>query len=92
MKGIFSLFGRRFRKWYQPDGVVKERLESLARSSPEQISCEDVSWVLDQFANAVHQGENVLLLMSILRQHLDVCPVCRDQYEHILGSLKLKVE
>jgi len=92
MSSIFSLFGRHFRKWYQPDADVKERLESLAGSSPEQISCEDVSWVLDQFANAVHHGENVLLLMPILRQHLDVCPVCRDQYEHILGALQPKVE
>jgi hypothetical protein len=92
MSSIFSLFGRHFRQWYQPDAEVKERLESLARGSPEQISCEDVAWVLDQFANAVHQGKNVLLLMPILRQHLDVCPVCRDQYEHILGALQPKVE
>jgi hypothetical protein len=92
MKNIFSLFGRRFRKWYQPDANVKERLESLARCSPGQISCEDVFWVLDQFATAVDQGENVLLLMPIIRQHLDICPACRDQYEHLLSGLQPKAD
>ena len=68
--------------------LMKARLESLAVSDKKEISCEEVFAVLDQFAEAVHRGENPLLMMPLVRQHLDVCPDCRDEYETLLGMLQ----
>jgi hypothetical protein len=46
--------------------------------------------VLDHFAESIQRGENVLLLMPLIRQHLDVCPACREQYESLLQALQPK--
>lgn len=88
MKSVFDWFRRRFKKWYRPDTVMKERLESLATSGKQEISCDEVFFVLDQFAEAVQRGENVLLFMPLVRQHLDTCAACREEYETLLRMLQ----
>jgi hypothetical protein len=88
MKSVFDWFRQRFNKWYQPDAEMKEHLATLARSDSHEISCDEVFVVLDQFAEAVHRGENVLLLMPLIKQHLDICPACRDEYEALLDMLQ----
>lgn len=84
MKSFFDLFKRRFTQWYRPDAMMKERLKSLTISDKTEISCDEVVEVLDQFADAIHRGENVLMFMPLVRQHLDVCPACREKYEALL--------
>jgi hypothetical protein len=65
-----------------------ERLEILAKSNKQQIFCDEVFVVLDQFVEAVHRRENVLLFMPLIRQHLDICPACREEYETLLRMLQ----
>lgn len=92
MKSVFDWFRRRFQKWYQPDAGTKKLLGSLARGDPEQVSCDEVFTVLDQFAEAVQRGENVLLFMPLIKQHLDACPSCREEYETLLRMLQPVVD
>jgi len=88
MKSIFNWFKRRFTKWYQPDPMMMKMIQSLAMTEEHEISCDDVFAVLDQFVEAVKRGENVLLLMPLVRQHLDMCPDCREEYETLLRMLQ----
>lgn len=88
MKSIFNWFKRRFKKWYQPDAMMVNLLQSLAMTEEHEISCDDVFAVLDQFVEAVRRGENVLLFMPLVRQHLEMCPDCREEYETLLGMLQ----
>lgn len=88
MKSIFDWFKKRFIKWYRPDPMTKKLLQSLAMTAENEISCDDVYAVLDQFVEAVKRGENVLLLMPLVRQHLDMCPDCREEYETLLRMLQ----
>lgn len=88
MKSFFDWFRKRFRKWYQPDAEMMKMLQGLAMTEEHEISCDDVFSVLDQFAEAVHRGENVLLLMPLVRQHLEMCPDCREEYEALLRMLQ----
>lgn len=88
MKAIINWFRGRFKKWYQPDPMTVKMLKSLAMTEEHEISCDDVFAVLDQFAEAVMRGENVLLLMPLVRQHLDMCPDCREEYETLLRMLQ----
>ena len=64
------------------------RLKLLTTDEPNEIPCEEVFAVLEQFAEAVHRGENVLIFMPLVRQHLDVCPACREEYETLLKMLQ----
>ncbi len=88
MKSIFDWFRKRFKKWYQPDTEMVKMLQSLARTEEHEISCDDVFAVLDEFVEAVKRGENVLLLMPLVRQHLDMCPDCQEEYETLLRMVQ----
>jgi hypothetical protein len=88
MKSTFDWFKRHFRKWYKPDPAMQIMLRSLAMTEEHEISCDEVYAVLDQFAEAVNRGENVLIFMPRVRQHLDMCPDCREEYEALLGMLQ----
>lgn len=92
MKSVLDWFKHRFKKWYHPDPAMVEHLKSLAVSDKQEISCDEVFAVLDQFAEAVHRGENVLIFMPLVRQHLDVCPACREQYEMLLSMLQPRLD
>jgi hypothetical protein len=88
MKSIFDWFKRRFKKWYRPDAEMAKMIQALAKTEEHEISCDDVFAVLDEFVEAVRRGENVLLLMPLVRQHLDMCPDCREEYETLLRMLQ----
>ena len=88
MKSTFDWFKRRFNKWYQPDPMMVKLLQSLAMTNAQEISCDDVFAVLDEFTEAVLRGENPLIFMPLVRQHLDMCPDCRAEYEALLNMLQ----
>lgn len=88
MKSIFHWFRRRFKKRYQPDPMMQKMLQSLAMTGEHEISCDEVYAVLDQFVEAVRRGENPLIFMPLVRQHLDMCPDCREEYEALLRMLQ----
>jgi len=88
MKNVFDWFKRHFRKWYEPDPAMQIMLRSLAMTEEHEISCDEVYSVLDEFAEAVNRGENVLIFMPLVRKHLDMCPDCREEYEALLNMLQ----
>lgn len=88
MNSFYDWFRRHFKKWYQPDAMTLKMLESLAMTEEHEISCDEVYAVLDQFAEAVRRGEHVLIFMPLVRQHLDMCPDCREEYEAVLAMLQ----
>ena len=45
------------------------------------MSCDDVFALLDQFAELAAQGEDVAQLMPLVKQHLDMCDDCREEYK-----------
>ena len=92
MKSIFDWFKRRFKKWYQPDADMQKMLRYLAMTGEQEISCDEVFAVLDEFVEAVQRGENVLLFMPLVRRHLDACPNCREEYESLLETLQPKLD
>jgi len=88
MKSIFDWFRNRFQKGYRPKAEMLIMLQALVKTEEHEISCDEVFAVLDEFAEAVKRGENVLLLMPLVRQHIDLCPDCREEYETLLRMLQ----
>jgi len=86
---MFNWFKRLRNKQRPPNPAVMESLlRMVARTQQHEISCDEVYAVLDQFAEAVSRGENPLVFMPLVRQHLDMCPDCREEYEAILRMLQ----
>jgi hypothetical protein len=86
---MLNWFRRRPRKHAATDPAVMQKvLRMLALTEQDELACDAVYAVLDQFVDAAQRGENVLTLMPLVRQHLDLCPDCREEYEALLRMVQ----
>ena len=67
---------KRFESW----------LKNIYETQDEEISCTECFDLVSRFVELEISGENAAAKMPQLKQHLDQCRACRDEYE-ILGSL-----
>ena len=67
---------RRFESW----------LKNIYETQNEEISCTECFDLVSHYVELEVSGENAAVMMPMLKQHLDQCHACRDEYE-ILHSL-----
>jgi len=53
----------------------------------EEISCEELYVKLDQYVEREVDKKDAAVLMPVIREHLDVCPECCEEYEALLSVL-----
>jgi uncharacterized protein Yka (UPF0111/DUF47 family) len=71
-----------------PDEVVREFLRVLEEIRKKDVSCKEVFAQLDEYVEKEVRGEDVGRLMPLLREHLDLCSDCCDEYEALLDVLQ----
>ena len=71
-----------------PDQLVLDLIRSLERTDEEECTCEDVYAVVDQYAEMQFNGEDAARLMPLLKQHMDGCHNCCEEYEALLDILE----
>ena len=71
-----------------PDNLVESLIRSLEHSQDEECSCDDVYAVVDQYAEMEFSGKDAARLMPLLKQHLEVCHNCYEEYEALLDILE----
>ncbi len=65
------------------------RLLALAESaSEEDLSCDEVFALVDQYAECVARGEDAAALMPLVKEHLQHCAGCQEELEALLRMLK----
>lgn len=81
----------------QPDGgspsnhaqeVLKGMLRKIEQTQDIELTCGEVFDLLDQYAEAAANGEDAGQLMPLVKQHLDLCPDCREEFEALLKVLQ----
>jgi hypothetical protein len=81
----------------QPDGrppsrqaqeELKAMLRKIGQSQEIELTCGEVFDLLDQYAEMAANGEDVIKLMPLVRQHLDMCADCREEFEALLKVLQ----
>lgn len=55
--------------------------------SEEEISCEELYVKLDEYVEREVDKKDAAVLMPVIREHLDVCPDCCEEYEALLNVL-----
>ena len=63
-------------------------LKMLENTQVVEFSCDDVYHLLDQYSEAVVQGENAEQLMPLVEHHINICPDCREEFEALLRVLQ----
>ena len=53
----------------------------------DEISCEDLYARLDEYVELEVDQKDAAQIMPIIREHLDVCPECCEEYEALLEVL-----
>jgi len=71
-----------------PDEVVLKLLKVLEDVRAEDMSCEDLYAFLDQFAEREMHSKDAAKIMPLIREHLDLCSHCCDEYEALLAVLE----
>jgi hypothetical protein len=70
------------------DVMVAQLIRSLANSDEDELSCNEVYDLLDQYAESHLRGEDAEKLMPLLKEHLDVCHECCDEYDALLSAVE----
>ncbi len=58
----------------------------LSNTQETELTCDEVYALLDQFVEMAARGEDVSQLMPLVKQHLDMCPDCMEEYK-VLQSI-----
>jgi hypothetical protein len=70
----------RFERW----------LQNIYRTQEEEISCSECFESVSRYVEVELSGENAAIKMPQLRQHLDQCPACREEYETLRDLRRLE--
>jgi predicted anti-sigma-YlaC factor YlaD len=60
----------------------------LQATQPNELSCDEVYELLDQYAEIIARGEDAAQLMPLIKHHLDMCEDCREEYRALLRILE----
>ncbi len=64
---------------------LMHRLETTLDNA---YSCEEAFALLDEYVELVTNTEEAERVMPLVKNHLDLCPDCRDEFEILLHILK----
>ena len=69
------------------DGAVMGILRVLDEVPVEEITCAELFTKLDQYVEREVDQKDAAYIMPMIREHLDVCPECCEEYEALLDVL-----
>jgi hypothetical protein len=70
-----------------PNEAVLGFLRVLEDVREEEISCDEIYLKLDEYVEREVSKKDAAQLMPLIREHLDVCPECCEEYEALLNVL-----
>lgn len=70
------------------DDVIVGFLRILENVREEEGSCEEVYNCLDEYVEKQVHSKDAARLMPLVREHLDMCSECCEEYEALLDVLE----
>jgi predicted component of type VI protein secretion system len=61
--------------------MMQKVLTMLSNTQEEELTCDQVFAVLDQFTELAARGEDVEQLMPLIQHHLEMCSDCMEEYK-----------
>jgi len=66
---------------------LKKIIGAVARTRPDEISCDECFEKLDRFAEMQLKGISAEEAMPLVKDHLDRCKSCHEEFEALLDAL-----
>lgn len=74
----------------------RDELSKLVRmileTGPEELGCDECLERMDLFVEEELSGKNAAEAMPLVRDHLDKCGDCREEFEALLAALRATEE
>jgi hypothetical protein len=70
------------------DELVTRIMRRLVLTDEEELSCDEVFALVDEYAEASQHGVDVASLKPLIRHHLDMCRECDEEYQALLRVLE----
>ncbi len=67
--------------------TLEKLLQIIDYTQDIEVSCDEVDQILDQFTELIQRGENVQEIMPLVKNHVDLCPECREEFEALMRIL-----
>ena len=71
-----------------PNEAVLGFLRLLEETDDEELSCDEIYKKLDQYVEREVNKKDAAQLMPLIRNHLDACPDCSEEFEALLGVIE----
>ena len=68
--------------------AVKGFLRVLEQARLEELSCDEIDAKLDEYVELEVKKEDAAHIMPLIREHLDLCSDCCDEYEALLDVVE----
>lgn len=68
--------------------LIKQMVQMVAATRPDEIGCDECLDQLDHFAETVLAGKNAAEAMPLVQDHLNRCGDCREEFEALLAALR----
>jgi len=65
-------------------------LKKLVMTNENELPCDEVHILVDQFAEMKLRGDDVESLMPMVKHHLDMCRDCLEEYEALIAALEFE--
>jgi hypothetical protein len=74
-----------------PDPLVEGLIRSLTVTHEHECDCGEFHEMIDQYAESNIRGEDAARLMPLVKDHLEICNECCEEYEALLKVLESAV-
>ena len=71
-----------------PDQIIHRLISRLENTRADELSCDEVFALVDEYAEASQGGADVGKLTPLLRHHLEMCQECEEEYEALIQVLE----
>ena len=71
-----------------PNEVVLGFLRVLEEARVEDLDCDEIYSKLDEYVERQADRHDAAELMPLIREHLDLCPECCEEYEALLKVIE----
>jgi len=71
-----------------PNEAVLGFLRVLEHVRAEELTCDEIFAALDEYVEREIDQKDAARLMPLIREHLDLCPECCEEYETLLHVIE----
>ena len=68
--------------------IIKRMMRSIQSTREQELTCGTCYDEVDRFVELELSGKNAAEAMPLVREHLNRCGTCREEYEALLDAIK----